>query len=190
MPARLEVITGPMFSGKTEELIRRIKREQYAHRTVQVLKPVVDTRTTDYIAARAILNGKHEVVQRMPAIVIRTPQDLKQALSTRYDLLVIDEGQFMDVQSPTAIEQYLHRYQAESLRVIISGLDLDYRREPFGPMPLFLAMADDITKLSGVCMQCGSPEGRFTQRMSGGSKQILVGSENYQVRCRACHTIP
>lgn len=181
---RIEVICGPMFSGKSEELIRRIRRALYADLSVCIYKPERDTRTNNYIYTRAGM--------KMDAISVSSSKQLYlHYLSFEPDVVAIDEGQFFDDELPSYIEKI-----ARKATVIVSGLDMDFKREPFGPMPHLMAIADSVTKLSGVCMKCRKYDAVFTQRLINGqpapstSPQIMVGdSESYECRCRFCHEI-
>lgn len=183
-PRRIEVICGPMFSGKSEELIRRLKRAQYAKLTVSVYKPAIDRRTTNYIYSRT--------GYRMEARVVESSSELlDDFLAHPAEVVAIDEGQFFDDGLPFVVQQLVRHAW-----VLVAGLDMDFRGEPFGPMPQILAIADMVTKLAGVCMRCHSRDAIFTQRLIDGkpaprnSPQILVGDrETYECRCRYCHEI-
>ncbi len=191
MPSTLEVIVGPMFAGKTEELIRRIKRELIAHRNVQVIKPADDDRTKDYIASRALnTERKSYETERYSAIIITTEEDLERALEENADMIAFSEGQFLPSWVPKCIRRLLHERVEDELIVVVEGLDLDYKLEPFGPMPEFLAMADSVQKLDAICMKCHRKGARFTQRVSGTLDTVQTGDINsYEVRCRKCHTV-
>lgn len=190
MPARLEVIPGPMFSGKTEELIRRVKRAEWAHKPVLRIKPLRDTRA-NCITARSVVNGVVVCTDSMPAEEVSSARDILALTDTvRPAVIGIDEAQFFEPWIIDVVRCLLNDQQATDLRIIVSGLDLDYAREPFGSMPQLLAMADDVTKLTGVCMKCGADGARFTQRVAGGTDRVQVGNfGDYEVRCRLCHYI-
>lgn len=193
MPSRLEVIAGPMFSGKSEELLRRLKREQFAQRHMLVIKPQIDTRTEAFIASREIDNRGHErLTARWPAIVTATDTDLADLASLRFDTLAIDEAQFFKPETfLSAIATLLEKHRCEDFLIIAAGLDLDYRLLPFGAMPGLLAIADDTLKLTAICMRCHARGARFTQRIHGTDAVNQVGGfGDYEVRCRSCHTIP
>lgn len=193
MPATIEVICGPMFSGKTEELVRRIMRNRYARKRELIIKPIEDTRTNDFITPRTIgEDGRETPTAPLPATAIGTALDLITLLEERRPhLLAIDEAQFFGIWLPEMVAMIRDKNDAPDVRIIIAGLDMDYRRKPFGPMPELMAIADTVTKLSGVCMKCGADNARFTHLIRGTTAQIQVGSrEMYAVRCRACHLIP
>ncbi len=170
----IEVICGPMFSGKTEELIRRVKRAQIAKQRVQIFKPSLDTRyAEDGVVSHSSQSIKAEPVDRAVDILLK----LKDA--TR--IVAIDEIQFFD----EAILQVVSKLAARGCRVICAGLDLDYKAQPFGPMPHLLAIADEVTKIHAICTICGAPAVR-SQRLSDSHERILLGEkESYEARCRA-----
>ena len=192
MPARLEVIAGPMFSGKSEELIRRIRRAKWANKRIALVKPFRDSRTESYVATRNIVDGRSLIAETFPAEPVCAIEDILMVLeSTEAEILGIDEGQFFDDWLIDGVAVLLRTHKLQDFRIIVAGLDLDYRLQPFGPMPQLLAMADRIDKLTGVCMNCGTDDARFTQRLHGTSQTIQVGDlGDYQVRCRKCHFIP
>jgi len=174
----LEVICGPMFSGKTEELIRRMRRSQIARQRVVILKPALDTRfEADHLVSHS--------QQKIPSITINSSADvLKHAEEA--DVIGIDEAQFLD----EGIVQICETLADRGKKVIVAGLDLDYRGVPFEPIPQLLARAEYITKALAICVICGAPAGR-TQRVSVRGERILVGStEHYEARCRNCFTPP
>lgn len=192
MPARLEVIAGPMFSGKTGELIRRIERARLARKRVQLIKPRLDDRTKEFVAARSFdESGKCGFAKRIPAVVVGMHQEFVAAMDGDWDVIGLDEAQFfLEPWFLTELIGLLEIQKDSNLRIIASGLDLDYRLEPFGPMPQLLAMADEVNKLTAVCVSCGA-DARFTQRLRGSTEQIQVGDAgDYEVRCRTCHYIP
>jgi len=181
----IEVITGPMFAGKTEELIRRIRRLQFAKRNIVVFKPAIDNRYAD-----------SEVVShndsRTKSISISKASQIIDNIDDDTDVVAIDEIQFLDVEAVEICE-----YLADNgIRVIVSGLDRDFRGEPFSFMPKLLAIAEYVTKLSAICMKCHTPATR-TQRIIEGKPAnytdpiILVGAtDSYEARCRDCHQVP
>ena len=170
----IEVVCGPMFSGKTEELIRRVKRAQIAKQRVQIFKPAIDDRYDENdVVSHSSLSIKAEPVENAVDILLR----LKD--STR--IVAIDEVQFFDDSIITVIS----KLAARGYRVICAGLDLDYRAQPFGPMGTLLAIADEVMKIQSICMVCGSPATR-SQRLSKSTEQVLVGeTDAYEARCRA-----
>ena len=171
----IEVICGPMFSGKTEELIRRLVRAQIAKKTVNIYKHSTDNRySEDYIVS----HNKNRIKCHS---VKNTDQILK--LSKNIDIIGIDETQFFNESIINTCNQ-LANY---GKRIIIAGLDRDYKAIPFGPMANLLAHADRITKLNAICIVCGN-EASFSQRLTNDDSQILVGeSEKYEARCRNCY---
>ena len=175
----LEVICGPMFSGKSEELIRRIKRAIIAKQKVQVFKPALDDRY-DVSAIASHSQRKHD------AVPVKDSVELARHLDPEAQVVALDEVQFMDEGLIPIIEDLANR----GVRVIAGGLDQDSNGEPFGIMPTLLAKAEYVTKLQAICMVCGALAGR-TQRMVQTGGQVLVGAaEAYEARCRHCHETP
>jgi thymidine kinase len=181
----LEVVCGPMFSGKSEELIRRMRRAKIARQSVLVFKPALDTRgSVEYVSSH---NGT-----AIEAISVPTPAHIyEQALTRQATVIGIDEVQFFTKDIISVICALLDAHK----RVIVAGLDLDFRGVPFGPMPTLLAIADKITKLQAICTECGH-DAHFTQRLVDNVPAkhddpiILVGAqEAYQARCRDCYRI-
>lgn len=162
-----------MFSGKTEELIRRVKRAQIAKQRVQIFKPAMDTRYSDEdVVSHSSLTIKAEPVENAVEILVR----LKD--STR--VVAIDEIQFFD----EAIITVVTKLAARGCRVICAGLDLDYKAQPFGPIPQLLAIADEVTKIHAICTVCGAPAVR-SQRLGRSKEQVLLGEKDaYEARCR------
>lgn len=169
----IEVVCGPMFSGKTEELIRRVKRAQIAKQRVQIFKPAIDIRYHEEdVVSHSSQAIKSEPVENAVDILIR----LKD--STR--VVAIDEVQFFD----DAIITVVSKLAARGYRVICAGLDLDYRAQPFGPMPMLLALADEVVKIHSICTICGAPATR-SQRLSTSKERVLLGeTDAYEARCR------
>jgi len=182
----LEVIVGPMFSGKSEELIRRVKRVLIAGQQVRVFKPRLDDR---YDASDVVSHDG----ERVRAEPVADSAELRQRLAdAEVQVVAVDEAQFFDEGLPDLLEELAGR----GVRVIVAGLDQDFRGEPFGIMPVLLARAEFVEKLSAVCVRCGRAATR-TQRLIDGKPArydepvILVGaSEAYEPRCRACHEVP
>lgn len=181
----IEIICGSMFSGKTEELIRRVRRAEIAKQHVQVFKPKLDDR---YDVMRvASHDGGHYTAE-----VIEHPREILEKLKPNTTVVGIDEAQFFD----WLVADIARMLADRGLRVIITGLDLDFRGEPFGPMPLLMAEAEMVDKLHAICVVCGSAASR-TQRLINGQPArysdpvILVGaSEVYEARCREHHEVP
>jgi thymidine kinase len=177
-PGRMEVITGPMFSGKSEELIRRLKRAQIARLRVASFKPNIDLRyQPDAIASHS--------AQTIKAIAVRDVERLRAVLFPALDtidVVGIDEAQFFD-ESMVGLAMDL--VQAGK-RVVIAGLDTTFAGEPFTPVPALMAIADEVVKLSAVCMVCGAPA-IHTQRLGTNQQLLVVGATGlYEARCRAC----
>ncbi len=174
----IEVIVGCMFSGKTEELIRRIRRAQIARQKVAIFKPRIDTRySNDHIVS-------HSEAKLLSTVVECSDEILAKA--TDAQVVGIDEGQFFDQRIVDVAEELAN----QGKRVIIAGLDQDYRGKPFEPMPQLLAVAEYITKTLAICVVCGNPADR-TQRITAGQERVLVGAkEAYEARCRNCFVPP
>jgi len=181
----IEVITGPMFAGKTEELIRRIRRLQFAKQNIVVFKPAIDIR---YAESEVVSHND----SRTKSICITKSSEIMEHISLDTNVVAIDEVQFLDVEA-VEICEYLADH---GIRVIVSGLDRNFRGEPFSFMPKLLAIAEYVTKLSAICVKCHTPATR-TQRIINGKPAryddpiILVGAQDsYEARCRDCHTVP
>jgi thymidine kinase len=177
-PGRLEVITGPMFSGKSEELIRRLKRARIAKQRVLCFKPSLDVRYHQTAIA------SHSS-QTLEAVTVATVDDLRAALFPVLDqveVIGVDEAQFFDASLIPLAMELMH----QGKRVILAGLDTTFAGEPFPPVPDLMAVADEVAKLSAVCMQCGAPA-IHTQRLGSNQSLVLVGAAGlYEARCRAC----
>ena len=181
----IEVVCGSMFSGKTEELIRRVRRAQIARQKVQVFKPALDTR----YAVREVTS--HNGMQ-VEAVSVENTAQLRALIQPGTTVVALDEAQFFDDDVVILCEELADL----GTRVIVAGLDMDFRGEPFGPMPMLMARAERVDKLQAICLVCGGPASR-TQRLINGQPAayddpvILVGaSEVYEARCRGCHVIP
>jgi thymidine kinase len=182
----IEVICGVMFSGKSEELIRRVRRAIIAKKKVQVFKSHLDER---YAGIYRISSHDGRSVDAVP---IDTPDQIARLLQPDTQVIAIDEAQFLDASIVDLVTALANR----GTRVILAGTDADFRGEPFGPMPQLLAVAEVVDKLHAICVICGNPASR-NQRLIGGrparydSPTIMVGStETYEARCRACHSVP
>jgi thymidine kinase len=171
----VEVICGPMFSGKSEELIRRLRRAMIARKRVEVFKPVIDNRySNNEIVSHADV--------RLPSEVVSGATEILERLDPRVQVVGIDESNFMG----PALVDVAQRLADGGKQVIIAGLDTDYLGRPFPPMPDLLALAESITKTLAICMRCGNPA-KHTQRLRGSDALIEVGaSEAYEARCRRC----
>ena len=181
----VELICGSMFSGKSEELIRRVRRATFANQNVLVFKPAIDDRYDD--TAVVSHNGASTV-----AIPIVNSEEILEHIPADIDIVGIDEVQFFDEHVTDVVEELANR----GIRVITAGLDTDFRGEPFGPVPKLMALSESVTKLNAICPVCGSPASR-TQRLINGKPAsyddpvILVGaSESYEPRCRHHHEVP
>ena len=182
----IEVICGVMFSGKSEELIRRVRRAMIAKKNVQVFKSHLDAR---YAGIYTVSSHDGRTTEAVP---VDTPEQIIRHLSAGTQVVAIDEAQFLD---PSIIE-VVTTLAKKGKRVILAGTDTDFRGEPFGPMPQLLAVAEVVDKLHAICVVCGNPASR-NQRLIGGkaarydSPTIMVGSaEAYEARCRRCHDVP
>jgi len=181
----IEVITGPMFAGKTEELIRRVKRLEYAKQNIIVFKPMIDNR----YAENEVVSHNNS---RTRSINITKASEMMEYVDDYTEVVAIDEIQFLD-EDAVEICEYL---AGHGIRVIVSGLDRDFRGEPFSFMPKLLSLAEEVTKLSAICVKCHTPATR-TQRIINGKPAnyndpiILVGAkDSYEARCRHCHEVP
>jgi thymidine kinase len=171
----IEVVCGSMFSGKSEELIRRLRRAQIARQKVQIFKPKFDTRF-----------GEEEIVShsemRIPSKNVASSAELLQMVDDDTEVVGIDEGQFFDAELPAVCNTLASRGK----RIIVAGLDQDYLGKPFEPMPQLLAIAEYITKTLAICMVCGNPA-NHTQRLVVSSDRLLLGAQGtYEARCRRC----
>jgi thymidine kinase len=174
----IEVICGSMFSGKTEELIRRIHRAEYAKQKIQVFKPVIDNR---YDHQNIVSHSQMQA----PSIPINDASEIYEHLMDGVQVVAIDEAQFFDESLIGICNDLADR----NIRVIVAGLDQDYKGNPFGCMPQLLAIAEYVTKNLAICLKCGNPANR-TQRTIHRGEQILVGSTDaYEARCRNCHEV-
>ena len=171
----LEVICGPMFSGKSEELIRRLRRAQIARQKVQIFKPSIDTRyADDHIVSHSEM--------RIPSRAVSSSRELLDLVEADTEVVGIDEGQFFDQDLPAVCNALADRGK----RVIVAGLDQDYLGKPFEPMPQLLAVAEYITKKRAICMVCGNPA-NHTQRLVASNDRVLLGAMGtYEARCRRC----
>lgn len=181
----IEVICGGMFSGKSEELIRRIRRAKIAKQEVQAFKPAID----DRYHAESIASHNGLMTE---AKAIRHSREILEAVEIATNVVAIDEVQFFDDEIVAVCQELADRGK----RVICAGLDQDFRGQAFGPTPHLLAVAEYVSKLQAICVQCGQPAGR-TQRLINGKPAgkdepiILVGAnEQYEARCRHCHEVP
>ncbi len=183
-PGRIEVITGCMFSGKSEELIRRLKRAKIARQKIQVFKPSIDTRYSEI----EVVSHNGEKITGVP---VKDSSEIMKKIKDDTDVVGIDEAQFFD----EGIVNVANELADRGLRVILAGLDMDFRGEPFGPMPKLLAIAEEVQKLHAICTVCGEDATR-TQRLIDGRPAryddpvIMIGaSEKYEARCRRHHYV-
>src|SRR5437762_3889070 len=171
----IEVIAGAMFSGKSEELIRRLRRVKIARQKVQVFKPMIDSRyANDHIVSHSEM--RHESAN------VRTAAELLVRIEPDTEVVGIDEGQFFD----NALVEAANQLAGQGVRVIVAGLDQDYTGKPWEPMPQLLAIAEYITKTHAICMKCGQPA-NYSQRTFESEERVAVGaSDKYEARCRRC----
>ena len=170
----IEVICGPMFSGKTEELIRRLIRCQIAKQKVAIFKPSMDNRfSEDYIVS----HNKRKI----KSIIVNDAKDILEK-GKKSDVIGIDEAQFYD----NSLVKICKKLASDGKRVVVAGLEKDYQALPFGPMPQLLVDAEYVTKVNAICLQCGNPA-NFSQRISKEKSQVVIGeSDKYEARCRQC----
>ena len=172
---RIEVICGSMFSDKTEELIRRLKRAKFAKQKIEIFKPAIDTRYSE-----------EEVVSHDSNSIVSTPLDSSASillLSSDIDVVGIDEAQFFDM----GLVDVCNRLANNGVRVIVAGLDMDFRGVPFGPMPGLMAIADDVTKVHAICVKCGDLA-MYSHRKVSDEKRVLLGeTQEYEPLCRHCY---
>jgi thymidine kinase len=174
----IEVICGSMFSGKSEELIRRLRRAIIAKQRVQIFKPTIDSRSEAEIVSHSEM--------RMPSISISSSAELRDKVDHRTEVVGVDEAQFFDDGLVDAAQQLAD----QGKRVIIAGLDKDFRGLPFGPIPSLMAVAEDVTKTLAICVRCGSPANN-TQRLVESDELVVVGAQGvYEARCRRCFEPP
>ena len=171
----IEVICGSMFSGKTEELMRRLRRAKIAGLRTEIFKPTIDTRY-----------AQEEVVSHDRNSIASTPIDTAESLlllASDVDVIGIDEAQFFDPRLPQVVEQLAD----QGIRVILAGLDMDFKRQPFGPMPTLCAIADSVDKIHAICIECGS-WASYSYRLVSGQEQVMLGEANeYRPLCRTCY---
>ena len=174
----IEVITGSMFSGKTEELIRRLRRAQIARQKVAIFKPQIDVRySSDHLVSH---ND-----QKIPSIAVKDAWEILEK-SRNAQVIGIDEGQFFGPELVEVCETLAN----QGKRVIVAGLDQDYRGKPFEPMPQIIAVAESVTKTLAICVKCGNPANR-TQRITKDKDRVLIGATDiYEARCRKCFEPP
>jgi len=181
----LILITGSMFSGKTEELIRRVRCALYAHRSAQVFKHTIDTRSEN-----AEIRSHNGVPHK--ALAVSTSEELLGKVEETTDVVAIEEAQFFD----EGIIEVCRRLADAGDEVIAAGLDMDFKGEPFGPVPRLLAEADEVVKLRAICARCGREASRSQRLIDGrpapvSAPTILIGAkESYEARCRHCHEVP
>ena len=171
----IEVICGSMFSGKTEELIRRLKRAQFAKQKIEIFKPTVDKRYSD-------LDVVSHDLHKIPCTPIKDPARMLN-VAPDVEVVGVDEAQFFD----ESLVQVCQTLANRGIRVIVAGLDTDYLGKPFGPIPGLMAIAEDVQKVHAICVRCGSPA-QFSHRTIAGDKLVVLGeTESYEPLCRACY---
>ena len=171
----IEVICGSMFSGKTEELIRRLKRAKFANQKVEIYKPCIDVRYSD---DQVVSHDSHSI----PSTPIDSPASML-LLSSDVEVVGIDEAQYFDETIVEVVQTLANR----GVRVIVAGLDTDFLGKPFGPMPALMAVAEDVQKVHAVCMKCGSPA-NHSHRLSSSEQLVVLGEKDiYEPLCRHCY---
>lgn len=174
-PGHIEVVCGSMFSGKTEELIRRLRRAKFARQNVEIYKPAIDTRYSDVDVV------SHDATS-IPSMPVDSPESIV-LLSGDADVIGIDEAQFFDLSIVDVCVQLANAGK----RVIVAGLDMDFKGQPFGPMPALMAVAEDVTKVHAICVHCGRLA-HVSHRIVKGEKQVLLGEKDeYEPLCRDCY---
>jgi len=171
----IEVICGSMFSGKTEELIRRLKRAKFANLKTEIFKPAIDTRFDEI----KIISHDENAIQSTPVDTAQTILLMAQDA----DVIGIDEAQFFDEELPNVCDALALR----GVRVIVAGLDMDFTGKPFGQMPYILAKAEYVTKLHAICMKCGNIANYSYRKVSNGDQVMLGAKDAYEPRCRKCY---
>lgn len=170
----IEVVCGSMFSGKTEELIRRLKRARIARQRVQIFKPQIDTR---YSETNVVSHDDSSV----PSIPLQSASQIL-FYANEYDVIGIDEAQFFDDELPNVCDELA----TAGIRVVVAGLDMDFLGKPFGPLPALMAMAEYVTKVHAICMRCGNLA-QYSHRTAAGEKLVMLGeTESYEPLCRSC----
>ncbi|MCD8297815.1 MAG: thymidine kinase [Prevotella sp.] len=174
-PGRIEVVCGSMFSGKTEELIRRLRRAQFAKQSVDIFKPAIDVRYSD-----------EDVVSHDRNTIRSTPVDTSSSillLSSGIDVIGIDEAQFFD----DGLVDVCNELANKGVRVIVAGLDMDYKGKPFGPIPALCAIADEVTKVHAICVKCGALA-YVSHRLVNSDRRVMLGEQTeYEPLCRECY---
>ena len=171
----VEVVTGSMFSGKSEELIRRVRRAQIARQKVQLFKPRLDARFSE---SEIVSHSE----MKLPSQVVEKACEILPLVAPDTDVVGIDEGQFFDLSLVEVADTLANR----GLRVIVAGLDQDYRGRPFEPMPQLMAVAEYVDKTLAVCMSCGAPANRSQRLVHAADRVVVGGAGEYEARCRAC----
>ncbi len=173
----IEVITGGMFSGKSEELLRRLRRALIARQRVQAFRVSTDTRSEDEDVLRTRDN------RSLSAVTVKSSSEMRERLTLGVEVVGIDEAQFFD----RGLVDLVTELADVGVRVIVAGLDLDFRRRPFGPIPALMAVAEYVDKMHAVCVRCGGAA-QYSLRIAGGEQQVLVGDvESYEATCRRCY---
>ena len=174
-PGRIEVICGSMFSGKTEELIRRMKRAKFAKQKVEIFKPAIDTRYSEEDVVSHDQNSIHSTPIDASGVILLLASDI--------DVVGIDEAQFLDDNLVDVCNELANR----GIRVIIAGLDMDFKGVPFGPIPALCAIADEVTKVHAICVKCGALA-YVSHRLVADEHRVMLGEQSeYEPLCRACY---
>ncbi len=193
--ANLTVIAGPMFSGKTEQLIRILHRSRVAGKRIVVVKPHIDVRSGNEIASRRNSgHGQKDFAKSgsFPATPVKSAEELEELIKKEQpNILGVDEAQFFDSWLFDSIVNLLHNKRNTDLKILVAGLDMDAWGRPFGIMPMLMSVADIVQKETAICFSCGDERAIFSQLLVNSTEQVKVGDiETYEARCRVCHTIP
>ena len=191
--ARLEVITGPMFSGKSKETVRRLEKVTFAKKRIVVVRPSRDDRKTRNIFVIINEDERLKNYDRLATRTLNHAKELRNLVDAfKPDVLALDEAQFFDQEIVEYLDELLEKKKGKNFVIIATGLDMDAWRRPFGIMPQLLAMADEVLKLTAICVACnGENPAIFTQKKGGTGEQVEVGDAGlYEARCRACYYVP
>lgn len=191
MPAHIIVYTGPMFSAKSRKLREQVNNAEHRSEKAVVVRPMNDRHDKPCIVIRKVVNGVPQDEETYPATIVKSRKQFRTIWrDPKLALLAIDEGQMWERWLVRELERALDVRQNDDFRIVVAGLNRDYRRKPFGQMPYIMALARKIKVCYGVCMKCRSRKGEYTQRLRGGTSTVQPGNYgDYEVRCLPCHEI-